>query len=53
VGDISLTDLQVGTGAGLRFDTPVGVIRLDLGTPANPRPFDPKWKVHFGLGHAF
>ena len=53
VGDISFTDLQAGVGAGLRFDTPVGVIRLDLGAPANPRAFDPKWKVHFGLGHAF
>ena len=53
VGDISFTDLQAGVGAGLRFDTPVGVIRLDLGVPANPRAFDPKWKVHFGLGHAF
>jgi outer membrane protein assembly factor BamA len=53
VGDISFADLQTGVGAGLRFDTPVGVIRLDLGLPANPRAFDPKWKVHFGLGHAF
>ena len=47
------TDLQTGVGAGLRFDTPIGIIRLDLGVPANPRAFDPKWKVYFGLGHAF
>jgi hypothetical protein len=26
---------------------------VDLGVPANPRPFDPKWKIYFGLGHAF
>jgi outer membrane translocation and assembly module TamA len=53
VGDMSLTDLQAGVGAGLRFNTPVGVIRLDLGAPANPRDFDPGVKVYFGLGHAF
>ena len=53
VGDISFSDLLVGLGGGLRLDTPVGVIRLDLAAPANPRPFDPKWRVHFGLGHSF
>jgi outer membrane protein assembly factor BamA len=53
VGDISLGDLQIGVGVGLRLDTPVGLFRLDLGFPANPRPFDPTWRVHFGLGHAF
>ena len=53
VGDLSFTDLQAGVGAGLRFDTPIGIIRLDLGAPANPRPFDPRWKVYFGLGHSF
>ena len=53
VGDISFSDLLVGLGGGLRLDTPVGVIRFDLAVPANRRPFDPKWRVHFGLGHSF
>jgi outer membrane protein assembly complex protein YaeT len=53
VRDLSFTDLQIGVGAGARFDTPFGLIRFDLGLPANRRPFDPKWKIHFGLGHAF
>jgi outer membrane translocation and assembly module TamA len=53
VGDISFSDLLVGLGGGLRLDTPVGVIRFDLAVPANRRSFDPKWRVHFGLGHAF
>jgi translocation and assembly module TamA len=51
--DISFTDLQIGVGGGARFDTPFGLIRFDLGIPANPRPFDPKWRIHIGLGHAF
>ena len=48
-----LQSVQVGTGAGLRFDTPVGLLRLDVAAPVNPRPFDPKWRLHFGLGHSF
>lgn len=51
--DISFTDLQIGIGGGARFDTPFGLIRFDLGIPANPRSFDPKWRIHIGLGHAF
>jgi outer membrane protein assembly complex protein YaeT len=53
VSEITFGDFQVGVGAGARFDTPVGLIRLDLGIPANPRPFDPRWRLHVGLGHAF
>jgi outer membrane protein assembly factor BamA len=53
VDEISFSDLQVGLGAGVRLDTPVGLFRVDLGVPANPREFDPKWKIYFGLGHAF
>jgi outer membrane protein assembly complex protein YaeT len=53
VSDISFSDLQIGVGAGARFDTPFGLIRFDLGIPANRRSFDPRWRVHVGLGHAF
>jgi outer membrane protein assembly complex protein YaeT len=52
VGDL-LRSLQVGTGAGVRLNTPIGLLRLDLGVPVNRRSFDEKWTVHFGLGHAF
>jgi outer membrane protein assembly factor BamA len=53
VSDISFTDFQIGVGAGARFDTPFGLIRFDFGIPANPRSFDPRWRFHIGLGHAF
>jgi outer membrane protein assembly factor BamA len=53
VADLFHTTVQIGTGAGVRVNTPVGLIRLDFGVPVNPRPFDPRWTVQFGLGHAF
>jgi outer membrane protein assembly factor BamA len=53
VRDISFTKLQVGIGAGARIDTPFGLIRLDVGVPANPRPIDARWRFHFGFGHSF
>jgi outer membrane protein assembly complex protein YaeT len=53
VSDISFTDLQVGVGAGARFDTPIGLIRIDLGIPGNRRSSDPRWRFYFGLGQAF
>jgi translocation and assembly module TamA len=52
IGDL-LKSMQVGMGGGLRLNTPIGLLRLDLASPVNPRPFDPTWRIHFGLGHAF
>ena len=53
IGDISARKLQVGAGGGARLDTPFGLIRFDVGLPVNRRPSDPRWRFHFGLGHAF
>ena len=53
VSDITFTGIQVGVGAGARLDTPIGLIRLDFGVPANRRSFDPRWRLHLGFGHAF
>jgi outer membrane protein assembly factor BamA len=53
VGDLLQSGVQVGAGGGIRLNTPVGLLRLDLAVPVNPRPFDPKWSMHFGLGHSF
>jgi outer membrane protein assembly factor BamA len=53
VSDMFHTAVQVGIGGGVRLNTPIGLLRLDLAKPANRRPFDSTWTVHFGLGHAF
>lgn len=51
VDDLSLGSLKVGSGFGLRFATPLGLLRLDAATPvpADGRPF----KYSFSFGHIF
>ncbi len=46
-------DLKVGVGAGIRYLTPVGPLRLDLAFPLEPGPDDPSFAVYVGLGQAF
>ena len=47
--------LKVGSGIGLRFDTPVGLLRGDVGFPGSNLPNAPnrsaRW--YFGFGHVF
>lgn len=45
--------IKVGVGAGLRYLTPVGPIRLDVAVPLQPGPGDPSVAVYVGLGQAF
>ncbi|MCR9096221.1 MAG: BamA/TamA family outer membrane protein [bacterium] len=45
--------LRAAAGPGLRVDTPVGPLRLDVGFLLNPpRDTDP-WRIHLSVGHAF
>ncbi len=51
--------LKHALGIGLRWDSPVGLLRLDLGFPLNPapagdnRPADAHHQIFFSLGQAF
>lgn len=47
------TGLQYGAGLGLRYYTAFGPIRIDVGTPLNPRPDDAIIAVYVSLGQAF
>ncbi|MBC2668299.1 autotransporter assembly complex family protein [Novosphingobium piscinae] len=49
----TLTGLRYGAGLGLRYKSGFGPIRLDLGTPLNPRPGDSRVTVSVALGQAF
>ncbi len=46
-------DLQFGAGVGVRYHTRFGPIRVDVGTPLNPREGDPRLAVYVSLGQAF
>jgi len=43
----------VGVGAGPRYYTPIGVLRLDLAFPTFRRPNDDRFEIYIGLGQAF
>jgi len=51
--DFPVDDLQFGAGFGVRYKSPVGPLRLDLGFPNDPPPGDPFWQVHVSIGQAF
>lgn len=48
-----LDDLKVGAGVGLRYRSPVGPIRVDLGFPLDRPRGDQAWQVHVSIGRAF
>ena len=59
--DFSFNDLRYDVGPGLRYLTPIGPIRVDLGYQLNPIPGliingDPesrRFRFHFSIGQAF
>ena len=46
-------DVRVGVGAGVRYLTGLGPIRLDLAVPLDPRAGDPDVAFYVGIGQAF
>ena len=59
--DFNLNDLRYDSGLGLRYNTPLGPIRLDAGWQLNPIPGllvngEPQtraMRIHFSIGQAF
>jgi outer membrane protein insertion porin family len=50
--DLSL-DLRHSLGTGLRWDSPIGLLRLDLGFPLARREGEKAYRLFFSLGQAF
>jgi len=52
-GIITFRDIRESAGVGLRYITPIGPLRLDLGLKLDRRPDEPLNEWHFFLGNAF
>ncbi len=46
-------DLRVGVGGGIRYQTPFGPLRLDVGVPLDPEDDDDDFGIYAGIGQAF
>ena len=51
--DIALRELRVGTGFGLRFDSPLGPLRADYGIPFRRGAGGARGRLFISLGQAF
>jgi len=50
---IHLHDLRSSYGAGFRYHTPVGPLRIDYGQKINRQPGESPGELHFSIGQAF
>ena len=46
-------ELRIGVGPGIRYFSPIGPFRLDVGFPVNPRDSDDAFQLYISLGQAF
>jgi len=67
ISEMNFGDMAVGVGLGVRYVTPIGPVRLDVGfvvAPGNNEiisPFAPEdytdtsdnWELHLAIGHIF
>lgn len=51
--DVSVSQVKSSTGIGLRYNTPIGPLRLDWGYKLDREGNEEPWVLHFTLGHAF
>jgi outer membrane protein assembly complex protein YaeT len=50
---VPVDDLKFSAGFGVRYSTPIGPLRLDIGFPFDPPRGDRSWQIHFTLGQSF
>ena len=51
--DVPVHDLKFSAGFGVRYSTPIGPLRLDIGFPFSPPRGERSWQIHFSLGPSF
>jgi outer membrane translocation and assembly module TamA len=52
-GELNPLQLKFTTGLGLRYNTPVGPLRVDYGVKLSRQTGESRGEIHFSVGHAF
>jgi outer membrane protein assembly complex protein YaeT len=51
---LDLGDVRYTSGLGIRYQTPIGPVRMDVGYQINPQfDKDSRYQIHFSIGQAF
>ena len=50
---VPVDNLKFSAGFGVRYSTPIGPLRFDIGFPFEPPRGERSWQIHFSLGPAF
>ena len=50
---IELLNWRYNFGVGIRYETPIGPVRVDYGIKLNRRPDESFGRLHVSLGHPF
>jgi outer membrane protein insertion porin family len=53
IDEIDPSDLKFTAGFGLRYNTPVGPVRVDYGRKLQTEKGESSGEIHFSIGHAF
>jgi len=51
--DIKISEMKYTAGGGIRYNTPVGPLRVDYGHKLDRERGESRGEVHFSIGHAF
>ena len=52
-GTLNVFDLRMAYGGGIRWFSPMGPLRFELGIPVNPRPDERRSVFDFSIGSLF
>ncbi len=51
--EVNLNDLRSSYGAGIRYGTPIGPLRIDYGQKFHQLPGESPGELHFNIGNTF
>jgi len=51
--ELNLSDMRASYGAGIRYGTPIGPLRIDYGQKIHKLPGESPGEVHFNIGNMF